>query len=301
MCCIIFLFALFVLFCMTQQKINVDELPVRPVQNPFNNAKMTQLRRALKTVRRNQRDLVSICWFLRRTMVKFEHKSRCAMRVLDMKYVEVLNLFKHVDSYLQSSQSDKALRKKENEWLQAKLDEVTIKEKRGRIRMQQLTDELQQLQQKCARQEAEIAKKEKRTQCFWRELIAVTKEHFQTLTVMRQKEDEREERERWWTTKCEELKVRLREEKKERGAGDEVCHFQDDRGATVYHFFRLHSSINIYVVFLSGGSPKKRVICSVVKENHMRTAQKLFSKLHLLDLQLYREYLFPKINKILLF
>lgn len=261
---------------MTQQKINVDEPPVRPVQNPFDDAEMTELRRALEMARRNQQDLVSICWFLSWVMVKIEQKVKYAMSVLDMKYVEVLNLVKHVNSYFQSSQSDKALRKKENERLQVRLQRVTIKEKTGRLRRHQLTRELQRLQQKCARQKAEFVKKEQRTQCFRRELIAATKEHLQTLIVMRQKEDEREERESWWTTKCEELEVRLRDEKKEREAGDKVCHFQDDRGATVYNFVRLHSSIDIYVVFLSGGSPKKREICSVVKENHMRTAQKLF-------------------------
>lgn len=174
------------------------------VQNPFKDPETMALRRALETARRNMQDLISIGRFLRRERIKFEQTIQVPMRVCDLKYKEALNVFKYVDGYFQSSQSDKAWRRKENKRLQAELDKVTIEEERGRI-----ARELQQLQQKCARQEAEIVKKDKRTLCFRRELIAATKEHLQTLTAMRRKEDEGEERERWWRKKCEELEVRL--------------------------------------------------------------------------------------------
>ncbi|XP_024861856.1 uncharacterized protein LOC112450538 [Kryptolebias marmoratus] len=197
----------------TQQQINADDPPVRPDQNPFEDAEMILLRQALETARRNLLDLVSVGWFLRRARIRFERKIRHAKSVLEMKYVDVINIFKHLDDYFQSCQTDKALRKKENGRLRAELHKATVREKRERVRRKKLASELQKLQQKCTEQEAEMAKREKRTNCFRREMIALTREHLQTLIALRQKEDKHEESERRWRARCEELEVRLRDEK----------------------------------------------------------------------------------------
>ena len=209
-----------------QQQSNAAQPPTPPASSPAADAEeeeeedISALKQALQAARKNIHELASNNTNLMKEKLQFEQNIRQTLQEYDSKYTYVINEIRKVDEDLKAAQTNRA--KNENERLQAALNKVTSTEKEGRIIRAKLVSKLRETQQNYNEQRAEMMRKEKRMTSFKSEMLALTKEHIQTMIKMNQKEDEHHEKERQWKLKCEALEVRLREERAEREAREKV-------------------------------------------------------------------------------